>query len=601
MSLPVIARLPDALANQIAAGEVIERPASVVKELVENALDAGARHIRIETSAQGLGHIAVQDDGHGIPPDQLPLALERHATSKITTTADLFHIHTFGFRGEALPSIASVARLTLTSRATGSEQAWQITPDGILQPAAFSQGTRIEVADLFYATPARRKFLKSDRTEQRAVHDVLLKMALAHPAVTFTLIEDGAEVWHIPAAQGDFLQTYGPRLAALLGPDFSHAALPLHAERTEEGISLHGFISPPTVHAATNRQQYLFVNGRPVKDRSLLAAIKQGYGDVIPHGRHPLAVLFLTLPADEVDVNVHPAKSEVRFRNGNHLFGFIYAAIRQTLAGTSAATTVPVASQITPNPIGSALGSFGSPQIPSATSQITCTTPQIPPNPLFQATPQQLRKADNGEINEINQHVIDDHPLGAAVGQIGNTYILAETPQGAVLVDQHAAHERIIYQRLKAQFGQGRVASQPLLLPAIVPLPAADAATLLTYCSDLEKMGLVIESYSPTAVAVTALPALLGEANPAPLIRDLVEDFQEVKSSRNTLNQWLERVLSTFACHHSIRAHRRLSLNEMNDLLRQIETTPDCLTCNHGRPTVVQLPLLELEKLFERK
>ncbi|HEX2859429.1 MAG TPA: DNA mismatch repair endonuclease MutL [Alphaproteobacteria bacterium] len=590
-----IRRLPDTLANQIAAGEVIERPASVVKELLENSLDAGATSVRISTENAGLTGLEVLDNGKGIPQAELKLALERHATSKIETTEDLFRLNTFGFRGEALPSIASVARLTLTSRPETQPEAWQVTPEGHLKPAALPPGTRVQVADLFYATPARRKFLKSARAERSALHAVVTNAALAYPHATFTLVEDGVETWHLPAAQGDFLNALTPRLATLLGGEFAAHAQPIGAANAE-GWSLGGFISPPTAHAATAREQYFFVNGRPVKDRTLQTALKQAYADRLPAGRHPMALLFLNIPAEEVDVNVHPAKSEVRFRNRDHTFGFLYAAVRQALgapkqsfAGGQGAHTAPFAHLSSGQPMP--LPNY---QLPMAT------------------LPQQLRRGDEPsatrfEIPAANGHIKAPMPegdaigfLGAAIGQVANTFILAETADGNLtIIDQHAAHERIVYEQLKTAQAAGAIPRQPLLLPTLVTLKPTEVDTLLANAADLDKLGLELEGYSPTAVTVTAMPAALGNANPLPLVNDVARQLSDF-SPRTVLHEKLDHLLSTFACHHSIRAARRLSLAEMNALLRQMEANPATLTCNHGRPTTATFAKSQLEKMFDR-
>jgi len=584
-----IRQLPHTLANQIAAGEVVERPASVVKELAENALDAGATMLRIDITDAGLTKLVITDNGHGIPQHELPLAMSRHATSKIASTEDLFNIHTFGFRGEALPSIASVSRFTLTSRPPHAAEAWQITQDGELKPAAHPPGTRVEVADIFYATPARRKFLKSPRAESRAIEGVVKTLALAHPGLTLTLVEDGAESWHIPAAQGDFFTAMRPRLAAVMGQGFAAQALPVEAQRPEEGAAIHGFVSPPTLHTGTAAQQYLFVNGRPVKDRQLQTALKNAYTDALPRGRHPFAVLFLTLPPQEVDVNVHPAKAEVRFRHGQNLYGLVYAAVRQTLSQTRAPVGA-AAPRPTAMPMASTLQASLGLQAPPQ-KLLKGAEPSTPPTPhSVQPTP------------TANGHTPAEQAfLGAAIGQVANTYIVAETAEGSmVVVDQHAAHERLVYENLKQQFAQGRITAQPLLMPAVVSLTPADAKLLLAHAAELEKFGLEVESYSPTAVAVTALPQLLGDANPARLVEDVLNDLSDM-SPRTTLHQRVEHVLATIACHHSIRAHRRLSVEEQNALLRQMEATPGSLTCNHGRPTTVTISLPELEKLFARR
>lgn len=603
-----IRRLDDTLANQIAAGEVVERPSSVVKELTENALDAGATSLRLELTGAGLVNLTLTDNGGGIPQEELPLAISRHATSKIASTEDLFNINTFGFRGEALPSIASVSRMTLTSRPASQPEAWSITSDGTLKPAAHPPGTRIEVADLFYATPARRKFLKSVRAESLAIEAVLKNLILAHPHVQITVLEDGAETWHVPAAQGDFFTAHATRLGPVLGAEFAQSALPLHAEKPALGMALHGFLSAPTLHAGAATKQFLFVNGRPVKDRALQAALKNAYGDKLPAGRHPLAVLFLTLPADAVDVNVHPAKSEVRFHQPSELYGLVFAAVHQALSSTIGNAFSPTQSQpfgpvledsfpYAPNPITApAFQPTYQPQLHAGV--LSNYESRITNHESFQLPPQKLLK---GEAD--TRHPIPDtqHPLGAALGQIANTYIVAENASGAlVVIDQHAAHERLVYETLKSQFTAGRIAAQPLLLSVIVSCTPAEATLLLAHADELQKFGLELESYSPSAIAVTAIPQLLGEANPTPLVRDLITDLQGL-TPRTTLHNRLEHVLATIACHHSIRAHRRLSLNEQNALLRQMEVTPASLTCNHGRPTVVSLSLIELEKLFARR
>ena len=592
--MPKIQLLPETLANQIAAGEVVDRPASVVKELTENALDAGATSLRLELTGAGLVNLVLTDNGGGIAKDELPLAIARHATSKIASTEDLFNIHTFGFRGEALPSIASVSRLKLTSRPQGQTEAWCITSQGELSPAAHPPGTRIEVADLFYATPARRKFLKSVRAEALAIEAVLKNLILAHPHVQLLVTEDGAETWHVPAAQGDFFQAHATRLAPVLGDDFATNALPVFAEKPASnytsGMAIHGFISPPTLHAGNATKQYLFVNGRPIKDRSLQAALKNAYADKLPAGRHPLAVLFLTVPTDAVDVNVHPAKSEVRFHQPSELYGLVFAAVHQALSQTLRSNPAQVSPATAP--------AFQSAYQPTLTAQLSTSSFQLPPQKLFKGEEPETQ-SPLADTHRPTPHT--QHPLGAALGQIANTYIVAENAEGAlVVVDQHAAHERLVYENLKSQFTAGRIAAQALLLPVIVSCTPAEAQLLLAHAEELQSFGLELESYSPTAIAVTAIPHLLADANPTPLLRDLIHDLQAL-SPRTTLNSRLEHVLATIACHHSIRAHRRLSLAEQNAILRQMETTPASLTCNHGRPTVIAITQAELEKMFARR
>jgi DNA mismatch repair protein MutL len=605
-----IRRLPDTLANQIAAGEVVERPASVIKELIENALDAGATNLRLELEDSGLARLVLTDNGCGIPHNELNLALERHATSKIASTEDLFRIGTFGFRGEALPSIASVSRLTLTSRPEEQAEAWQVLPGGELRPTAHPVGTRVDVADLFYATPARRKFLKSPRAERMAIDVVLKNLILAHPHVTLTLLEDGAETWHVPAAQGNFFEATATRLAPVLGPEFAKQALPLKARRTLDGtgdneyMDVTGFLSPPTLHASSSTKQFLFVNGRPVKDRALQTALKNAYGDRLPAGRHPMAVVFLTMPASLVDVNVHPAKSEVRFRHGVDMFSLVFAAVRQALAHLAPAPAAAPAFTVRvfenadfTQPLSAPAAPFFAPY---TAPYATAFDMHMPPEKLLKgeaATPW----GNTSEIPAAQAQSALDHPLGAALGQIANTYIVAENAHGnLVLVDQHAAHERLVYEGLKAQFTAGRIAAQPLLLPVIFACSPGESALLLGFADELQQFGVELEPHTATSVAITAVPQLLGDTNPALLLRDILTDLQDM-ATRTTLHQRLDHVLATLACHHSIRAHRRLSIAEQNSLLRQMEATPASLTCNHGRPTTVTVALDELEKLFERR
>jgi DNA mismatch repair protein MutL len=433
-----------------------------------------------------------------------------------------------------------------------------------------------------------------------AIEAVLKNLILAHPHVQITVLEDGAETWHVPAAQGDFFQSHAMRLGPVIGEDFAKTALPLHAEKPALGMALHGFLSPPNLHAGTATKQFLFVNGRPVKDRALQAALKNAYGDKLPAGRHPLAVLFLTLPTDAVDVNVHPAKSEVRFHQPSELYGLVFAAVHQALSSTIRQTFQPLGPtseesySYTPNPIQAP--AFQPAYQPSFTSPTSHESFQLPPHKLLKG-----EAPSNQELRITNHDPHHDHPLGAALGQVANTYIVAENAGGAlVVVDQHAAHERLVYENLKSQFTEGRIAAQPLLLPTIITCTPAEASLLLAHAEELQKFGLELEGYSPTAIAVTAIPQLLGDANPTSLVKDIVQDLQSL-TPRTTLNSRLEHVLATIACHHSIRAHRRLSIAEQNALLRQMESTPASLTCNHGRPTVVSLSLPELEKLFARR
>lgn len=593
--------LPDVLANQIAAGEVVERPANALKELAENALDAGATSLHLAWQEAGLTHLTVQDNGHGIPKDELALALTRHATSKVHSTEDLFRINTFGFRGEALPSLAAVAKLTLTSRSANQPEAWQVAPDGTLRPAALPPGTKVEVADLFYATPARRKFLKSARAETGALEQVVIALALAQPAVHLQVWGEGVELWNLPPVQGNFLDGLHPRLG-LVHSALVHSGVPVQAQRDSDNgsVSWQGFISPPTLHTNTQRGQWLFVNGRPVRDRALAATLRQAYTDQLPAGRHPYAVLFLTVPADAVDVNVHPAKAEVRLRDMASLTSLLFGAVRQALG---------------PLRVASGVG-FAPLHLPEAS-----------PTPQF-SIPLPLQKHYKGEAPAFGAPISslaaqaplvagtvppehDAYPLGVPLGQIGNTYIVAETTGGAlVVVDQHAAHERLVYEQLKAQVQQGRVKSQPLLLPALLSLRPHEAEALLGHAAELAKFGLELDP-APTSggatlggILVAAVPLLLADCNPQALVQDVLEQLlegPEAHNPRTTVQAKLEQVLASMACHHSIRAHRRLSLAEQAALLRAMEATPASQTCNHGRPTVRVISHAELEKWFDRR
>lgn len=593
--MPTIRVLPDTLANQIAAGEVVERPASIVKELVENALDAGATRIDVATEQAGLGRIKVTDNGHGMSEQQLPLALARHATSKITTTEDLFNIHTFGFRGEALPSMASVAYVTITSRASGAEQAWQVNEKNDVRPAALSQGTVVEVRDLFYATPARRKFLKSERAENQQIEATVTRLALAHPGVTFTLSCDGQEKLHIDASQSDLLDDTLARLASIMGKEFQANAVPI--ETTRDQIHLTGFVSLPTYNMGSNRRQYLFVNGRPVQDKTLLSALRQAYHDRLAKGRHPLAVLFLNVPHDQVDVNVHPAKAEVRFRHGRDIYGLIYSAIRHALDNAGATSSSVGANQ--------ALQAFQAPQQgsfsqPSFTPMPVSMVAEAAPTSGFSTPPHLMRKGEATPVLPQAAEPPQEHPLGAAVGQVHSTYIVAQNEEGLVLVDQHAAHERILYEKFKQHLHGGQAPSQVLLVPEVVELHADEVQALLDRQTELAQFGLEIDQLGPKAITVRAVPALLGEVNAAAMVKDLVEDMLSMKHA-TTLQERLEETVSTMACHGSIRANRRLSVDEMNALLRQMEATPNSAQCNHGRPTYVTLQRLDIEKLFGRR
>ena len=600
-----VRQLPENVINRIAAGEVVERPASVVKELVENALDAGSTRIEVLTDGGGRRLIRVTDDGAGMTRADLELAIERHATSKLDGD-DLLAIDTLGFRGEALPSIGSVSRLTITSRHASEPHAWAITVDAgetePVKPAALGQGTTVEVRDLFYATPARLKFLKTDRSEAEAVRDVVRRLAMSRPDVTFTLAgEERAPVTWNAAPDGDRLV----RLGDVLGADFRANAIAIEAER--EDVQLSGFAALPTLSRANSLGQYLFVNGRPVRDKLLVGAVRAAYADYLPRDRHPLLALFVTLGAREVDVNVHPAKTEVRFRDGGLVRGLIVRALKEALAreGQRAATTGGGAtiaafrprqgpqeaprgydwrrSPARPAPYGAPRGGgFGFAEAAQAAFDV--------------GAPSADARAD---VVEAAAELLD-RPLGAARAQLHETYIVSQTRDGLVVVDQHAAHERIVYERMKAALDASGVARQILLIPEIVEIDEADAARLVARAEELARFGLALESFGPGAVAVRETPSLLGEVDAQGLVRDLAEHMAEWDDSL-PLERRLMHVAATMACHGSVRAGRRLKPEEMNALLREMEEVPNSGQCNHGRPTYVELKLGDIERLFGRK
>jgi DNA mismatch repair protein MutL len=588
-----VRQLSEAVINRIAAGEVVERPASVVKELVENALDAGARRIEVMTDGGGRRLICVTDDGDGMTRADLALAVERHATSKLADD-DLVSIRTLGFRGEALPSIGAVARLSIATRHASEAHAWTIAVDAgaksEIKPAALGQGTRVEVRDLFHATPARLKFLKLDRTEAEAVREVVRRLAMSRPDVAFTFAgEERAPVTFaaaLPGAPGRLA-----RLGDVLGAEFRANAVAIAAER--EGVAIEGYAALPTLTRANALGQYLFVNGRPVRDKLLLGAVRAAYADYLPRDRHPLLALFVTVDAREVDVNVHPAKAEVRFRNAGLVRALIVSALKNALAreATRAAST-------------------------GGSATIAAFRPAMRPRsaPPFVYAP--LRSGglaepsqaafDTGMPSADLRSAIDasaelrDHPLGAARAQVHDTYVVSQTQDGLVIVDQHAAHERIVYERLKAALEKSGVARQILLIPEIVELDESDVERITARADELARFGLVVESFGPGAVALRETPALLGEIDGAGLVRDLAEHMAEWDEAL-PLERRLMAVASSMACHGSVRAGRRLKPEEMNALLREMEATPNSGQCNHGRPTYVELKLTDIERLFGRR
>ncbi len=594
---PVIRQLDDAAINRIAAGEVVERPASAVKELVENALDAGAVRIDIAIADGGKTLIRVTDDGCGIAPDDLPLALSRHATSKIDGT-DLLNINTFGFRGEALPSLGAVGRLTITSRTAGQDAAAITVQGGRLgatKPAALSAGTVVELRDLFFATPARLKFMRTDRAEAQAITDVVKRLAMAEPFVSFTLQDvsgggAGRTVFRADAQSGDLFDALHGRLSAVIGREFSDNALQIDAQR--DGLHLTGYAALPTYSRGSTVAQYLFVNGRPVRDKLLVGALRGAYFDFLSRDRHPAAALFLDCDPHLVDVNVHPAKSEVRFRDPGLARGLIVSALRHALAGAGhrASSTVAQATlgAMTPEPTGARVYQMDR---PSAGIM----------QPAFHEAAPVYGRVDVVEENTGPEAETPpmDYPLGAARGQVHENYIIAQTANGMVIVDQHAAHERLVYERLKRQMADTGVAAQALLIPEIVALSSGDCARLLEHADTLQKFGLTIEPFGGDAIAVRETPAILGEINARAMILDILDELSDQGDSL-MVQARIEAILSRIACHGSIRSGRRMRAEEMNALLREMEATPHSGQCNHGRPTYVELKLADIERLFGR-
>ncbi len=634
-----IRRLPSETVNQIAAGEVVERPASVIKELVENAVDAGATQIDIRYENGGRSLISITDDGKGMGPEELPIAIERHATSKLAPDAqgrwDLLNIATMGFRGEALPSIGSVSRLKIISQTLNSESAWEISVEGgtisSVKPAPRMglHGTRVEVRDLFYATPARLKFLKSERSESLAISDIVKRLAMANPHVGISLSSGTRKILKV-MRQGDDNAGRLARLAAILGQDFGDNALEIDQER--EDIKLTGFAGLPTYSRGNAQHQYLFVNGRPVRDKLLHGAVRGAYQDYLARDRYPVVALYVDLPMTQVDVNVHPAKTEVRFRDPGLIRGLIVSALRHGLAaaGHRASTTVSdyalgkiqagqvqnqYAFQQNYNRPQPAMGAGYAAQAYAPHQNDPAMAPLVD-GYGFGARVEEAANGYHARIDPETGEVLGPedmasspdftaNPLGAARAQLHETYVVAQTEDGIVIVDQHAAHERLVYERMKeamaqrAEGGDG-VERQALLIPDIVDLGEGDAARLLARKDELAEMGLIIEGFGVGAVAVSETPALLGEMNIQGLLRDLADDLAEYDEALS-LKEKFEHVCGTMACHGSVRAGRRLTGPEMNALLRQMEATPHSGQCNHGRPTYVELKLADIERLFGRR
>ena len=662
-----IRRLPDTIVNRIAAGEVIERPASAIKELVENALDAGASRIDVFVRDAGKSYIAVTDNGCGMTADELPVCLERHATSKMPDD-DLFFISTLGFRGEAMPSIGSVSRMSITSRTSDADTAWQIQVDGgvlsEVRPTAGDIGTKVEIRDLFFATPARLKFLRGDRSEMNAIEDIIKRLAMAHPAVSFTLRDDKKERLNYSAAQGELLDMRLIRLGQVMGREFQENAVPVDLSKPvdevgDATIRIAGYCAVPTYNRSVNDQQFLFVNGRPVKDRLILGAVRGAYQDFLARDRHPVLALFLQTDPAFVDVNVHPAKTEVRFKNAQLVRGVIVSALKRALsdAGHQASTTVA------DNAIHAFRGgAFQGHTSPPNTRQMHLPTGNLYANEYAMRSEQIEQGAPQAGLSDFNQgnddlssygvsdttsiadgatslpdgfvpstpfpnqnqtvpsapvsgfapvghaqavateqiQELSSFPLGAALAQLHKNYIVAQTDDGLVVVDQHAAHERLVYENMKSYLASGSVPKQGLLLPEIIELDSNEVEALMKHQDALDDFGLEIDSFGDDAINVRSTPALLGQVNAKDLIRDLVAEIMNLGDAFS-LKEKLEAVCSTMACHGSVRSGRVMKIDEMNALLRQMEATPHSGQCNHGRPTYVALKLHDLEKLFGRR
>jgi DNA mismatch repair protein MutL len=589
-------RLPEVTVNRIAAGEVVERPASALRELVENAIDAGATQIDIVLLDGGRELISVTDNGAGMAPGDLALAVERHATSKLPDE-DLLHIEWLGFRGEALPSIGAVARLSIISRTHDADEAWRINVDGgqvsEVTPAAQAPGSRVEVRDLFFATPARLKFLKTPRTEFQHAVDTVKRLAMVRPDIAFTLSDGERRSLDLNVSGGDLFDARLARLGAVMGREFADNALAIDAER--EGLRLTGYAGLPTLNRANNRMQYLFVNGRPVRDRLLAGALRAGYMDVLAHDRHAMAALFLDIPAEEVDVNVHPMKAEVRFRDPGLVRGLLVSALRHALAGAGhrSSSTVSMA----------ALGRVheGGYNLPYRQPMGHGNAGLMEAAASFQAPfAHAAEPSARMEPAADNVVAVNDYPLGVARGQLHETYIVAQTANGIVIVDQHAAHERLVMERMQAQLAANGVAGQLLLLPEVVELDEDGAQRLAARADELAELGLVIEAFGTGAIVVREVPALLGESDVQGLIRDLADELAEMDQAL-ALRERLDQVCASMACHGSVRAGRRLTVEEMNALLREMERTPRSGQCSHGRPTYVELQLGDIESLFGRR
>lgn len=638
-----IQQLPDHLINQIAAGEVVERPASIVKELVENALDAGATQIAVELEQGGLERIRVRDNGCGISSEQLPLALSRHATSKISNMEDLQQVSSMGFRGEALPSIASVSRLSITSATSGCKHAakiqYQHSGELNVEPASHPQGTAVDVQSLFYNVPARRKFMRTPRTEYSRCESIIKTLAMAHPQAAFSILHNGKNVFDCKTAET--VEAQGLRVARILGKGFGEAAR--HVSIDGAGLAITGWLADPAFSRAQADMQYFYVNRRMVRDKVISHAVKQAYSDLIYHQRFPAFVLFLEMDAEAVDVNVHPGKQEVRFRDSQSVHGFIRHSIKQLLAAIRPENSLPG--------VGAASGGVAAQDFPGAeaglpagrddngeTAEKSASSAGFSRPPVQRPMPLQVREqlhgmqrlgasshasapkpispyaaaggahdalagsSDSSSYNALSGDGEDSEgipPLGFARAHLHGVYILAENAQGMIVVDAHAAHERITYERLKNDYREGELKTQALLVPVTVDVSESEADRCEAQCSWLESIGLRVDRMAPEQLVIREVPAILGRSDAAALLRDVLSDLMEVGSSDRLLDE-VDRVLSSMACHGSVRANRGLSIPEMNALLRQIESTPNSGQCNHGRPTWIALSMPELDKLFLR-
>ena len=590
-STPVIKQLSETAINQIAAGEVVERPASAIKELVENAIDAGATRIAIDYVDGGKSFIRVTDNGSGIRTEDLPLAMTRHATSKIDGS-NLLDIQSFGFRGEALPSLGAVGKLNIMSRcgeADGAELQVNGGKLSTVRPVAMQPGTRVTLSDLFYVTPARLKFLRSDRAEAKSISDTIRRLAMAEPSISFTLRDMATEriVLQVQAEQGDMFDALRGRLGQIMGNTFIENAITVDAER--EGICLTGFAGLPTYSRGSAISQFLFVNGRPVRDKLLLGGLRGAYSDLLPRDRHPVVALFVECEPERVDVNVHPAKAEVRFRDPGIVRGLIVSGLRQSMAQAGHRTATTLADV--------ALGKFEA-QTKSRVYQMDRVGNSFgyaasrENETIFDVQPSARTETEY-------QTETQNTPLGAARAQLHENYIISQTDQGLIIVDAHAAHERLLYEKLKAQLNNSRVLSQALLIPEVITLPEDEILLLLEQSDVLSKLGLTVEAFGQGAVSVQTIPAILGQINVKKLVFDIVDELSD-GGSIHSLNSKIETILSRVACHGSVRTGRRMQADEMNALLREMESTPYSGQCNHGRPTYVSLSMTDIAKLFGR-